>query len=127
MNIFFRNTCSTKIICVFFFHIFREPDPEARINKELKSVAEEDALRKLLTSDEEEEEEKKSEESEKEDDENKKKEQKDNKENKDKKKKKLKKKGKDDKKGKQKFKTYFPHIVHNSYQYFLLLSHRFFK
>lgn len=73
-----------------------ESDPEAKANKEMKSVAEEDALRKLLTSDESSEEEKKSNgESEKE--EEKKKETKE-KEGKDKKKKKLKKKPKDEKK-----------------------------
>ncbi|XP_017482617.1 PREDICTED: general transcription factor IIF subunit 1 [Rhagoletis zephyria] len=49
-----------------------EPDPEAKLDKDMKSVAEEDALRKLLTSDEEdEEEEKKSDESDKEKDKNK--------------------------------------------------------
>lgn len=37
------------------------PDPEDKFNKELKSVAEEDALRKLLSSDEEDEDENKSE------------------------------------------------------------------
>ncbi|XP_039971277.1 general transcription factor IIF subunit 1 [Bactrocera tryoni] len=46
-----------------------EPDPESKLDKDMKSVAEEDALRKLLTSDEEdEEEEKKSDESDKEKD-----------------------------------------------------------
>ncbi|XP_014098070.2 general transcription factor IIF subunit 1 [Bactrocera oleae] len=49
-----------------------EPDPESKLDKDMKSVAEEDALRKLLTSDEEdEEEEKKSDESDKEKDKNK--------------------------------------------------------
>jgi len=46
---------------------FSEPDPEAKVDKDMKGVAEEDALRKLLTSDEEEEDEKKSDESDKED------------------------------------------------------------
>ncbi|KAM7361167.1 transcription factor IIFalpha [Cochliomyia hominivorax] len=72
-----------------------EPDPEAKLDKDMKSVAEEDALRKLLTSDEEDEEENKSDESDKEDDEKKKKD-KTKDENKDKKK--SKNKGKDDKK-----------------------------
>lgn len=44
-----------------------EPDPESKANKEMGSVAEEDALRKLLTSDEDSDEEKKSGESDKED------------------------------------------------------------
>ena len=42
-----------------FLLIFSEPDPEDKINKELKSVAEEDALRKLLSSDEDDEDEEK--------------------------------------------------------------------
>lgn len=71
-----------------------EPDPESKLDKDMKSVAEEDALRKLLTSDEEEEEEKKSDESGKEDE---KKKQKD-KEDSPKDKKKTKKQSKDDKK-----------------------------
>ncbi|XP_067615478.1 general transcription factor IIF subunit 1 [Eurosta solidaginis] len=45
-----------------------EPDPESKLDKDMKSVAEEDALRKLLTSDEDDEEEKKSDESDKEKD-----------------------------------------------------------
>lgn len=67
----------------------------------MKSVAEEDALRKLLTSDEDSEEEKKSDESEKDEAKNKKeaKDEKDAKESKDKKRKKLKKKSKEEKKG----------------------------
>ena len=76
--------------------MFSEPDPEAKLDKDMKSVAEEDALRKLLTSDEEDEEENKSDESDKDDDEKKKKE-KTKDENKEKKK--PKNKGKDDKKG----------------------------
>lgn len=76
----------------------QDSDLEAKANKEMKSVAEEDALRKLLTSDEESEEEKKSNESEKEEEEKNKKEQKE-KESKDKKKKKkLTKKRSDEKK-----------------------------
>lgn len=71
-----------------------EPDPESKLDKDMKSVAEEDALRKLLTSDEEEEEEKKSDESGKEDE---KKKQKD-KDDAPKEKKKTKKHSKDDKK-----------------------------
>lgn len=50
-----------------------DSEPEAKANKELKSVAEEDALRKLLTSDEESDEEKKSSKDENESDEEKKK------------------------------------------------------
>ncbi|XP_013102153.1 general transcription factor IIF subunit 1 [Stomoxys calcitrans] len=50
-----------------------EPDPEAKLDKDMKSVAEEDALRKLLTSDEDEDEENKSDDSDKEDEEKKKK------------------------------------------------------
>ncbi|XP_075146109.1 transcription factor IIFalpha [Haematobia irritans] len=50
-----------------------EPDPEAKLDKDMKSVAEEDALRKLLTSDEDEDEENKSEGSDKDDDEKEKK------------------------------------------------------
>uniref|UniRef100_A0A1B0AK89 Transcription initiation factor IIF subunit alpha n=1 Tax=Glossina pallidipes TaxID=7398 RepID=A0A1B0AK89_GLOPL len=73
-----------------------EPDPESKVDKDMKSVAEEDALRKLLTSDEEEEEENKSEESDNEDDEKKKKDK--NKEETTKDKKKNKNKNKDDKK-----------------------------
>ncbi|XP_037808418.1 general transcription factor IIF subunit 1 [Lucilia sericata] len=73
-----------------------EPDPEAKLDKDMKSVAEEDALRKLLTSDEEDEEENKSDESDK-DDEEKKKKDKNKDENKDKKK--TKNKAKDEKKG----------------------------
>lgn len=80
-----------------------EPDPESKANKEMKSVAEEDALRKLLTSDEDSDEEKKSDATDKEEDEatNKKdaKDAKEAKESRDKKRKKLKKKAKDDKKG----------------------------
>lgn len=80
-----------------------EPDPESKANKEMKSVAEEDALRKLLTSDDDSDEEKKSGESEKEDAEAKsrkdKQEAKEAKEARDKhKKKKLKKKRDDNKK-----------------------------
>lgn len=78
-----------------------EPDPESKANKEMKSVAEEDALRKLLTSDEDSDEEKKSGESDKEEDDAKnKKEAKEakDKETRDKKRKKLKKKDKDEKK-----------------------------
>lgn len=41
-----------------FFLINSESEPETKANKELKSVAEEDALRKLLTSDEDSDEEK---------------------------------------------------------------------
>lgn len=82
---------------------YSEPDPEAKANKEMKSVAEEDALRKLLTSDEDSDIEKKSDDSDKEEDEakNKKdaKDAKDAKEARDKKRKKLKKKSKDEKKG----------------------------
>ncbi|KAL5275253.1 GTF2F1 family protein [Megaselia abdita] len=47
------------------------PDPEDKINKELKSVAEEDALRKLLSSDEDDDENKSDNESDKEDKKNK--------------------------------------------------------
>lgn len=71
-----------------------EPDPESKLDKDMKSVAEEDALRKLLTSDEEDEEEKKSDESGKEDDKKKPK----DKEDSPKEKKKTKKPNKDDKK-----------------------------
>ncbi|XP_055676810.1 general transcription factor IIF subunit 1 [Lutzomyia longipalpis] len=76
-----------------------DSDHEGKIDKDMKGVAEEDALRKLLTSDEESEnEEKKSgEESDKEEDEKKPKE-KSGKDGKDSKKKKLKKRSKDDKK-----------------------------
>ncbi|KAH8318767.1 hypothetical protein KR074_005693, partial [Drosophila pseudoananassae] len=76
-----------------------EPDPEAKVDKDMKGVAEEDALRKLLTSDEEEEDEKKSDESDKDeaDGEKKKKDKSKDDASKDKKKKKP---GKDDKKGK---------------------------
>ncbi|KAI8044227.1 hypothetical protein M5D96_000378 [Drosophila gunungcola] len=76
-----------------------EPDPEAKVDKDMKGVAEEDALRKLLTSDEEEEDEKKSDESDKEDADGEKKKKEKGKEegSKDKKKKKP---SKDDKKGK---------------------------
>lgn len=73
-----------------------ESDEEGKANKEMKSVAEEDALRKLLTSEEESEDENKSE-SDKEDEEKNKKEQ-NEKESKDKKKKKLTKKRSDEKK-----------------------------
>ncbi|KAH8380693.1 hypothetical protein KR009_004649, partial [Drosophila setifemur] len=75
-----------------------EPDPESKVDKDMKGVAEEDALRKLLTSDEEEEDEKKSDESDKDDEngEKKKKEKSKDEASKDKKKKKL---GKDEKKG----------------------------
>lgn len=73
----------------------QESDPEAKVNKQMTSVAEEDALRNLLTSDEESEEEKKSEEES--GNEEKAKEAKE-KESKDKKKKKLSKKVKSDKK-----------------------------
>ncbi|KAH8414198.1 hypothetical protein KR215_000208, partial [Drosophila sulfurigaster] len=73
-----------------------EPDPESKMVKDMKGVAEEDALRKLLTSDEEEDEEKKSDESDKEEgDEKKKKEKNKDEASKDKKKKKH---SKDDKK-----------------------------
>lgn len=48
---------SNKIFFSFFF-INSESEPETKVNKELKSVAEEDALRKLLTSDEDSDEEK---------------------------------------------------------------------
>lgn len=41
-----------------FYVCFSDSEPETKANKELKSVAEEDALRKLLTSDEESDEEK---------------------------------------------------------------------
>lgn len=85
-----------KIPVLIFGNLFSEPDPEAKLDKDMKSVAEEDALRKLLTSDEEDEEENKSDESDKDDDEKKKKE-KTKDENKEKKK--PKNKGKDDKKG----------------------------
>lgn len=74
-----------------------EPDPEAKLDKDMKSVAEEDALRKLLTSDEDEDEENKSDESDKDEDEKKKKD-KSKEENKEKKKPKS--KNKDTKKGK---------------------------
>ncbi|ALC47011.1 TfIIFalpha, partial [Drosophila busckii] len=75
-----------------------EPDPESKMVKDMKGVAEEDALRKLLTSDEEEDEEKKSDESDKEDgDEKKKKDKNKDEAGKDKKKKKQ---VKDDKKNK---------------------------
>ena len=67
--------------------ICSEPDPESKLDKDMKSVAEEDALRKLLTSDEDEEEEKKSDEDE------------DNKKKEEKEKKKTKKLNKDEKKG----------------------------
>lgn len=43
------------------FSFLSVPDPEDKFNKELKSVAEEDALRKLLSSDEDDDEENKSE------------------------------------------------------------------
>ncbi|XP_055902073.1 general transcription factor IIF subunit 1 [Eupeodes corollae] len=71
-----------------------EPDPESKLDKDMKSVAEEDALRKLLNSDEEDEEEKKSDESDKDEE---KKKQKD-KEESPKDKKKTKKQNKDEKK-----------------------------
>ncbi|EDV93809.1 general transcription factor IIF subunit 1 [Drosophila grimshawi] len=75
-----------------------EPDPESKMVKDMKGVAEEDALRKLLTSDEEEDEEKKSDESDKDEgDEKKKKEKNKDEATKDKKKKKQ---SKDDKKSK---------------------------
>lgn len=80
-----------------------EPDPESKANKEMKSVAEEDALRKLLTSDDDSDEEKKSGESEKEEAEAKKakdkQEAKEAKEARDKHKKKKLKKKREDKKG----------------------------
>ncbi|XP_030373967.1 general transcription factor IIF subunit 1 [Scaptodrosophila lebanonensis] len=74
-----------------------EPDPESKLDKDMKGVAEEDALRKLLTSDEEDDEEKKSDESDKDDDEKKKKDKTKDEGSKDKKKKKQ---SKDDKKAK---------------------------
>ncbi|EDW34108.1 GL21747 [Drosophila persimilis] len=76
-----------------------EPDPESKLDKDMKGVAEEDALRKLLTSDEEDEDEKKSDESDKDeaDGEKKKKEKNKDEASKDKKKKKP---SKDDKKAK---------------------------
>ncbi|XP_034662152.1 general transcription factor IIF subunit 1 [Drosophila subobscura] len=76
-----------------------EPDPESKLDKDMKGVAEEDALRKLLTSDEEDEDEKKSDESDKDeaDGEKKKKEKNKDEASKDKKKKKP---SKDDKKSK---------------------------
>lgn len=79
----------------------QDSDLEAKANKEMKSVAEEDALRKLLTSDEDSEEEKNShDESDKEEERNKKEAK--EKETKEKlKKKKLKKKKSDDKKEKK--------------------------
>lgn len=77
----------------------QESDPESKANKEMKSVAEEDALRKLLTSDEDSDEGKQSsDESNKEDDKNAKKEPREKETTKEKKKKKLSKKTKDDKK-----------------------------
>lgn len=81
-----------------------DEDPEGKVDKDMKSVAEEDALRKLLTSDEDSEDEDKKTGDESENDETEDKPKKENtnkdvKENKDKKKKKLKmKKSKDDKK-----------------------------
>lgn len=75
----------------------QESDPESKANKEMKSVAEEDALRKLLTSDEDSDDEKKSDDESNKDDEKTKKESKE-KDAKDKKKKKLTKKVKDEKK-----------------------------
>ncbi|XP_017141584.1 general transcription factor IIF subunit 1 [Drosophila miranda] len=76
-----------------------EPDPESKLDKDMKGVAEEDALRKLLTSDEEDEDEKKSDESDKDEADGEKKKKEKNKEeaSKDKKKKKP---SKDDKKAK---------------------------
>lgn len=47
-----------KFISTIFFFINSDSEPETKANKELKSVAEEDALRKLLTSDEDSDEEK---------------------------------------------------------------------
>ncbi|KAH8344125.1 hypothetical protein KR084_004668, partial [Drosophila pseudotakahashii] len=76
-----------------------EPDPEAKVDKDMKGVAEEDALRKLLTSDEEEEDEKKSDESDKEDGDGEKK-KKDKSKDEGSKDKKKKKPSKDDKKSK---------------------------
>lgn len=76
----------------------QESDPESKANQQMKSVAEEDALRKLLTSDEDSDEAKQSsDESNKEDEKHNKKEPRE-KETKEKKKKKLSKKSKDDKK-----------------------------
>lgn len=77
-----------------------ESDLESKANKEMKSVAEEDALRKLLTSDEDSDEEKRSsDESNKEEEKNAKKETREKEtNNKEKKKKKVAKKSKDDKK-----------------------------
>jgi len=79
-----------------------ESDLESKANKEMKSVAEEDALRRLLTSDEDSDEEKKEDDSDKEEDEAKNrkdaKDAKEAKEARDKKRKKLKKKAKDEKK-----------------------------
>lgn len=102
----FLNNCIHTYIYLIFYY-FSEPDPESKANKEMSSVAEEDALRKLLTSDEDSDEEKKSNEEDADKDENndnknKKdaKDLKDGKESKDKRKKKLKKKAKDEKKGK---------------------------
>ncbi|EDW81630.1 uncharacterized protein Dwil_GK12178 [Drosophila willistoni] len=78
-----------------------EPDPESKMVKDMKGVAEEDALRKLLTSDEEEDEEKKSDESDKEDADGEKKNKKDKNKDDDKKDSKKKKKlSKDDRKSK---------------------------
>ncbi|XP_017874927.1 PREDICTED: general transcription factor IIF subunit 1 [Drosophila arizonae] len=75
-----------------------EPDPESKLVKDMKGVAEEDALRKLLTSDEEEDEEKKSDESDKEEGDEKKK--KDKSKDEITKEKKKKKQSKDEKKSK---------------------------
>ncbi|XP_037928970.1 general transcription factor IIF subunit 1-like [Teleopsis dalmanni] len=73
-----------------------EPDPESKLDKDMKSVAEEDALRKLLTSDEEDDEEKQTDQSDKDEDEKRKKDKVKEELNKDKKK--SKNKGKDEKK-----------------------------
>ena len=49
---------SNNFFYLFFSSLHSESEPETKANKELKSVAEEDALRKLLTSDEDSDEEK---------------------------------------------------------------------
>lgn len=90
-------------ILIAFSLINSESEPEGKVNKELKSVAEEDALRKLLTSDEDSDEEKSSKD-ENESDEEKKKKQEDAPKENEAKPEKTKEKKKEDKKSKmQKF------------------------
>lgn len=111
-DIFIYNRYTCIVFYIELFFSFSDTDHEGKANKELKSVAEEDALRKLLTSDEDSEEEKnKSGEESNKDEENADKDakDKDNKEKKDvkDKKKNPKKRKKDDKKGKYKFSSIF--------------------